>query len=136
MVNYLQLPIKFFILNNNGYASIRSSQQNYFQRLVAADKESGLGLPNLQKVAAAYGLATCCIDHQKDLGLQIKKVLAMKGPVLCEVMTLPDEQRKPRLSSMQRADGSMVSKPLEDLWPFLEREEFLSNMIIPALEDA
>lgn len=136
MVNYLQLPIKFFVLNNNGYASIRSSQQNYFQRLVAADKESGLGLPDLQKVAAAYGLATCCIDHQKDLGLQIRKVLAMKGPVLCEVMTLPDEQRKPRLSSMQLADGSMVSKPLEDLWPFLDREEFLSNMIIPTLEDA
>jgi len=135
MVHYLQLPIKFFVLNNDGYASIRSSQQNYFQRLVAADKESGLGLPNLQKVAEAYGLATCCIDQQKDLGLQIRKVLAMKGPVLCEVMTLPEEQRKPRLSSMQRADGSMVSKPLEDLWPFLDREEFLSNMIIPVLEE-
>jgi len=62
-------------------------------------------------------------------------VLAMPGPVVCDVQVIPDEVRGPRLSSMQRPDGSLVSKPLEDLWPFLPREEFLANMIIPPLEE-
>ena len=62
-------------------------------------------------------------------------MLEMPGPVVCDVQVIPDEVRGPRLSSMQRPDGSMVSKPLEDLWPFLDREEFLANMIIPPLEE-
>jgi acetolactate synthase I/II/III large subunit len=62
-------------------------------------------------------------------------VLETEGPVVCEVIAPSEEQRAPRLSSMQRPDGSMVSKPLEDLWPFLDREEFRSNMIIPPLDD-
>jgi acetolactate synthase I/II/III large subunit len=65
----------------------------------------------------------------------VRAVLDMPGPVVCDVHVIPDEVRGPRLSSMQRADGSLVSKPLEDLWPFLDREEFLANMIIPALEE-
>ncbi len=135
LVAQWQLPIKIFILNNDGYASIRSSQKNYFQQLVGADASSGLALPNLQKVAKAYEIPTACIKNQKNLKRKIQSVLARPGPVICEVMVVADEQREPRISSVQRPDGSMVSKPLEDLWPFLEREEFLSNMIIPALEE-
>jgi acetolactate synthase-1/2/3 large subunit len=59
----------------------------------------------------------------------------MPGPVVCDVRVIPDEVRAPRLSSMQRADGSFVSKPLEDLWPFLDREEFLANMIVRPLDE-
>ena len=62
-------------------------------------------------------------------------MLDFPGPIVCEVMTPVDEPRAPSLSSMRRPDGSMVSKPLEDLWPFLDREEFLSNMIVPALPE-
>jgi acetolactate synthase-1/2/3 large subunit len=62
-------------------------------------------------------------------------VLDMAGPVLCDVRVIPDETRAPRLSSAQRPDGSFVSKPLEDLWPFLDRKEFLENMIVKPLED-
>jgi acetolactate synthase-1/2/3 large subunit len=60
----------------------------------------------------------------------------MSGPVICEVMTDPDRPIGPRVSSYVAADGSMVSRPLEDLWPFLDRDEFLSNMLIPALSES
>jgi len=131
----LQLPVKLFVINNEGYASIRTSQQNYFQHLVAADATSGLSLPDVKKLAAAYGLPSACIANQRDLRQQIRAVLETPGPVVCEVLAPVEEQRAPRLSSMQRPDGSMVSKPLEDLWPFLDREEFRSSMIIPPLDE-
>jgi acetolactate synthase-1/2/3 large subunit len=131
----LNLPIKFFVLSNQGYSSIRTSQQRYFGRLAGADATSGLTLPNLLKVASAYGLTTTQIVEQSDIRQQVRNVLQMEGPVVCEVMVPPDEPRAPSLSSMRRADGSMVSKPLEDLWPFLEREEFLSNMLIPPVDE-
>ena len=131
----LQLPIKFFVINNNGYASIRASQQKYFGRRTGSDATCGLSLPSLQRLAPAYGLTTRRIENQVDLRGRIRAVLDTPGPVVCEIMATPDELRTPSLSSAQKADGTMVSKPLEDLWPFLDREEFLSNMIIPALEE-
>lgn len=132
----LNLPIKFFVVNNAGYASIRASQNNYFAgNLVGADATSGLTLPDLMKVAAAYNVPGVRIECPKDLAGRIQAVLDMPGPVVCEVMVAPDEIRAPRVSSMQRPDGTMVSKPLEDLWPFLDREEFYANMIVPPLED-
>jgi len=131
----LQLPVKMFILNNQGYASIRTSQSRYFGRLSGADATSGLTLPDLGKVATAYGLAFMQIKDQGDLAEQVRTVLNTSGPVICEVWTPPDEPRAPSLASMQRPDGSMVSKPLEDLWPFMERDKFLSNMIIPPIEE-
>jgi acetolactate synthase-1/2/3 large subunit len=129
----LKLPIKFFILNNDGFASIRTSQRNWFAgRLVGADKTSGLLLPDIRKVAAAYGLPVAHIANQSSLREQVKEVLHAPGPIVCEVMVQPDEDRLPRTSSMQKADGSMVSTPLEDLYPFLDREEFKANMITPS----
>jgi acetolactate synthase I/II/III large subunit len=134
-IRRLQLPIKVFVINNQGYASIRSSQENYFQHLVAADSTSGLSLPDVKKLAQAYGIPAMAITTQQDLQGQVRAVLDTPGPVVCEVLAPVEEQRAPRLSSMQRPDGSMVSKPLEDLFPFLDREEFRSNMIIPPLDD-
>ena len=135
-IRRLELPIKIFVINNNGYASIRSSQENYFQNLVAADSTSGLSLPSITKVAGAYGLPSRTIASQQDLGRQVREVLETPGPIVCEVLAPAAEQRAPRLSSMQRADGSMVSRPLEDLYPFLDRDEFLSNMIVPPLDES
>ena len=135
-IRRLGLPIKVFVINNNGYASIRSSQENYFQHLVAADSTSGLSLPDITKVAEAYGLPSRTIASQQDLGQQVREVLDTPGPIVCQVLAPAAEQRAPRLSSAQRADGSMVSKPLEDLWPFLDRDEFLSNMIVPPLDES
>jgi acetolactate synthase-1/2/3 large subunit len=131
----LNLPIKFFVINNHGYASIRSSQLNYFGRLTGADPTSGLTLPDTVKIAEAYGLNAARIFDPKNLRQQIKEILNVSGPIVCDVTVIPDEPRAPRVSSMQRPDGSMVSKPLEDMWPFLDREEFLSNMVIPPIDE-
>jgi acetolactate synthase-1/2/3 large subunit len=132
----LNLPIKFFVLNNDGYASIRASQANYFgQAKIGCDAATGISIPNLCRVAAAYGIGTAVIEDQTDLRNSVRRVLDMTGPVVCDVRVLRDEVRAPRLSSVQLPDGRFVSKPLEDLWPFLPREEFLANMIIEPLAD-
>jgi acetolactate synthase-1/2/3 large subunit len=75
------------------------------------------------------------IPNQKNLREDVRRALAMEGPVVVDVHVIPDEVRAPRLQSYQKPDGSFVSKPLEDLFPFLDREEFRSQMIIPTLED-
>lgn len=134
-VERLQLPIKFFIVNNDGYASIRASQTGYFKRLVGADRTSGVTLPDLGKVARAYGLPFVRISGKDHLNDSVQEVLESDGPVVCEVMVAANEERIPRASSFIKPDGSMGSKPLEDLYPFLPREVFLSEMIIPPLED-
>ena len=131
----LQLPIKFFVLNNDGYASIRASQANFFgSPQIGCDASNGLTVPDLCKVAAAFGLPSARIESQRNLREQVRAVLETPGPVVCDVMVIPDEIRGPRLSSKQLPDGSMVSLPLEDLWPFLPRDEFRANMIVEPLE--
>ncbi len=134
-VSRLRLPIKFFVLNNDGYASIRASQANFFgSPQIGCDGSNGLTVPDLCKVAASFGLATARIESQRNLREQVREVLETPGPVVCDVMCIPDEIRGPRLSSKQMPDGSMVSMPLEDLWPFLPRDEFRANMLVEPLE--
>jgi len=134
-VQRLSLPIKFFVVNNQGYASIRASQLGYFHRLTGADSTSGVTLPDLGAVATAYGLPFRRIAEKTSLNEQVRAVLESPGPVVCEVVVAPNEERIPRASSYMKADGSMGSKPLEDLYPFLDRDEFASNMLIEQLED-
>lgn len=132
----LDLPIKFFVINNDGYASIRASQNNHFHgNLVGSDASSGLTLPDLMKIGAAYGLATERITENAGLKAGIRAALDRPGPVLCEVVVAPDQAIGPRVSSALRPDGSIVSRPLEDLWPFLDREELRANMLIPILDE-
>lgn len=132
----LKLPIKIFILNNNGYASIRNTQRNYFKgHLVACDPSSGLTLPDTCKIASGYGLKNTRILNHTGIKEHIKEILELEGPVICEVMVDPQLLTAPRLSSEVKPDGSIISKPLEDLWPFLDRKKFYSNMIIPPLEN-
>ena len=134
-VSRLGLPVKYFVINNDGYASIRTSQKGYFGRLVGADATSGMTLPDIRKVATAYDVHFMQIANKGELRDRIRAVLASPGPMVCEVMVSPDEERIPRASSYQKADGSMGSKPLEDLYPFLDREEFRANMIIPPIPE-
>jgi acetolactate synthase-1/2/3 large subunit len=132
----LDLPIKFFVINNDGYASIRASQNNHFHgNLVGSDPSSGLTLPDLMKIGAAYGIATERITENAGLKAGIRAALDRPGPVLCEVMVAPDQAIGPRVSSVLRPDGSIVSRPLEDLWPFLDRDELRANMLIPMLDE-
>jgi acetolactate synthase-1/2/3 large subunit len=135
-ISRLRLPITFFILNNDGYSSIRASQTNYFGRpQIGADAATGLTVPDLSRVAEAFGVRSAVIHDQSNLTADVRRVLEMPGPVVCDVRVIPDESREPRLSSAQRADGTFVSKPLEDLWPFLDRAEFLANMLIEPLPE-
>jgi acetolactate synthase I/II/III large subunit len=132
----LGLPVKLFVLSNQGYASIRATQNNYFKgRLVGSDPSSGLTLPDLMKIGSAYGLTTARIAENGELRGCIRDVLSRPGPVLCEVVVAPDQAIGPRVSSAVRADGSMVSRPLEDLWPFLDRDELRANMLVPMLDE-
>ena len=135
-IRRLQLPIKMFVLNNDGYASIRASQQAYFgSAQIGADAATGLTVPNLSKIASSYDIPSAVIEDQTRLREQVREILATPGPVLVDVRVIPDEIRAPRLQSYQKEDGSFVSKPLEDLFPFLPREEFLANMIVEPLEE-
>lgn len=131
----LNLPIKIFVMNNGGYASMVASQGTYFKRLVGSTPESGLTLPDTQKIAAAYGISSSVIASQAELLAGIEIALQSDEPHICEVMVIPDEPRQPRVSSYQKPDGSMVSKPLEDLYPFLPRSEFFDNMLVPLLPE-
>lgn len=122
-IKRLNLPIKIFILNNNGYASIRAMQKNSFEgHYVASDENSGLTMPNLSKVARAYGLKTFSAKTNEEMIGILSKVLESREPILCELMVLPEETVSPRVKAIKLDDGSMMSKPLEDMWPFLSEE--------------
>jgi len=131
----LRLPIKYFVLNNNGYASIRASQGGYFKETIGCDPSSGLTLPSIGKLAEAFGVTYMKIGNQSDLRAAIRAALDAKGVVVCEILVQPDQPIGPRASSKIKSDGSMVSTPLEDLFPFLDREELKSNMLIPLIEE-
>ena len=80
-------------------------------------------------------MKTAVIEDQSDLRGAVRRVLRGRGPVVCDVHIIPDEIRAPRVTSIQRPDGSFLSKPLEDLWPFLDREEFAQNMIVEPVSE-
>lgn len=127
-----QLPIKLFVLNNNGYISIRQTQDAFFEgRYAGCNSQSGVSFPDTVKLAIAYGLPAVVIESNAGLAAAINEVLAMPGPVVCEVRLTPDYKFEPKLSSEKLPDGRIVSKPLEDMFPFLDREEFRDNMILP-----
>lgn len=133
----LRLPVKCFVLNNGGYSSIRGSQKNYFGCVeIGCDRETGLTVPALDRLAAAFGMAAVTISDQRALRAQVRASLDLEGPVLIDVRVRGDEPRLPRVASYRRADGSMASKPLEDMEPTLLREEFLSNMIVAPLPES
>lgn len=129
------LPIKVFVMNNDVYLSVKIMQDANFGGLhVGADKASGVSFPDITKVAVAFGFKTEKIKNHRELN-KIKDVLATEGHVLCEVLLDPNEILSPRLKSYVKKDGSLSQSPLEDMWPFLDREEFKKNMIVPPLDD-
>ena len=131
-----QLPIKLFILNNGGYISIRNTQNGFFKgHKVGADTESGISFPDSIKLAKAYGFRTVKIENQTHLKSDLNTILQIKGSVICEVMLSPTEKMEPKLSSIIKPNGKIVSKPLEDMYPFLDRDEFSENMIISIINE-
>lgn len=130
-VHRLNLPIKYFVLNNDGYGSIRNSQNNYFNRFyVGAEPGSGVTIPEFERIAYAYKLRYVRINDNNEMLEKIDEILNGDDPVLCEVMISPEESTLPRSQSKVLPDGKMQSMPQEDLYPYLPREEFEEAMII------
>jgi acetolactate synthase-1/2/3 large subunit len=136
LVRRYNLPIKFFVLNNNGYGSIRTTQNTHFGgRLVVSDPSSGLTLPSIELNAKAYKIPYVKLDNQKNLKHDISLVLDTEGPVICELIVDPNHKTSPKASVYKKEDGSFVTKPMEDLFPFLERNEFLQNLLITPINN-
>ncbi len=135
-VRRLNLPIKYFILCNGNYASIIASQCNHFEgRLVGSDPSSQLTLPDVRKVAEAYGLSSFEIKTHANIKSEVQRVLDHPGPIVCAVNVSSDQVTAPRATSKMLPDGTIVSLPMEDLAPRLPREEFLANMIVAPLPE-
>jgi acetolactate synthase-1/2/3 large subunit len=129
VVRRLNLPITFFILDNQGYGSIRNSQRAYFDgRYVASDAGSGLTLPDAGRVAEAYGIPSVRLDSQEGIVERIGQLLDREGPLVVVVSIPRDQPTQPRAVSYQKSDGSMATRPMEDLFPLLERAELAENM--------
>jgi acetolactate synthase-1/2/3 large subunit len=123
------LPIKLFVMNNDGYESIRSTQNNFFGgNLVGSDFKTGIGNPDFRHLAAAYGFGYELITNNDEITPRLGQVLAATGPVLCELKLSPNQARSPKTMSFRKEDGTFETRPLEDMFPFLSREEVWKNM--------
>lgn len=119
------INLKIFILNNNGYHSIRQTQSNLFKPpFVGVSKDSGISFPSTQKIANAYGLKYNKIDNLDNINEIINMVLNESGPIICEVILDENQKFEPKLSSKALPDGSMISSELDDMYPFLSKNEY------------
>lgn len=133
-----KLPIKIFLINNSGYHSIRITQSNLFSEhcKVGIGEESGdLSFPAFRKIADAFGFPYYEAHSNASMKETVDKVLALDGPVFCEIYTDTEQRWEPKSSTKRLEDGTLVSPPLEDLAPFLPREELKEIMFIPLLEE-
>lgn len=127
-VVYNNLNLKIFYINNNGYHSIRQTQNNLFKPpLVGVCDGNGLSFPEAEKIAAAYDIPFTKISSVKDIRTNLLKVLNSCGPYFCEVVVDENQNFEPKLSSKVLPDGKIVSPPIDDMYPFLEKEEYQKN---------
>lgn len=124
------LPVKLVLLDNGGYASIRQTQDAFFGDRFGCTTDTGLRFPSPEKLAEAYGLPYVRTSTLADVAGDRRRVEALPGPVLWHVELTLDYAFEPKVSSEKLPDGRMVSKPLEDMAPFLSREEFARNMLV------
>lgn len=120
-----KINLKIIILNNNGYHSIRQTQTNLFNPpLVGVSSDSGISFPPLEKIAYAYGIKYYKIDDVENIENVVQNVLNEKEAVICEVVLDEKQKFEPKLSSRVLSDGSMVSPELDDMYPFISKEEY------------
>jgi acetolactate synthase-1/2/3 large subunit len=125
-----KLPVKIFVLNNNGYLSIRQTQTGFFQgRKIGESKETGVTIPCMFKVGQAYGLPAFRVATVDDLEM-VRRELDTPGPALFDVQLDPAQEFEPRLRSKIAADGKITTPNLEDMYPFLSPEELAENMLV------
>jgi acetolactate synthase I/II/III large subunit len=125
IVNY-QLPVKIFVLNNDGYLSMRLTQSNFFGRLVGESKTSGVSFPDMEKIGSAYGISTMHFNRADQVD-KVRDVLKKPGPMIINVALDPTQGFEPRLKSKQLEDGTIVTPALDDMFPFLPAEELEAN---------
>ena len=133
-----KLPIKIFLINNNGYHSIRITQTNLFSNhcKVGIGEESGdLSFPKFEALAKAFGYPYFSAHSNAEMKEAVDAVLATDGPVFCEIFTDTAQVWEPKSSTKRLADGTLVSPPLEDLAPFLPREELAAQMFVPMIPE-
>lgn len=133
-----QLPIKLFLINNEGYHSIRQTQNNLFgdHSKVGIGPESGdLSFPNFSKIAEAFGITYLYARSNKEMKQMVDKALENKGAVFCEVFVSTEQNFEPKSATKRLEDGTLISPPLEDLAPFLPREELLDNLLIEPVKE-
>jgi acetolactate synthase-1/2/3 large subunit len=131
-IRMLDLPLKLFLFDNGGYASIRNTQRNYFEgRFVGTGPEGRLGLPDFAALAQANGIDSMRIKDAADLVSGVREALSRRGPLIIDVQVQTDEALWPKSAALPQPDGSIRSMPLEDMSPLLPREEFSANMIVP-----
>jgi acetolactate synthase-1/2/3 large subunit len=130
-----KLPIKVFILNNNGYVSMKQTQNNFFGgRVFGSDPKSGVTFPDFSKLAPGFGIPYRSCRTHAELRARIRETLSEEGPQACEIFLDPEQVFAPKLASRQLPDGRIISPALEDMAPFLPREELAENMLIPPLD--
>jgi acetolactate synthase-1/2/3 large subunit len=123
-------PIQIFVLNNQGYHSIRQTQRNFFSdNIVGCGLDSGLTFPSFSKIATAFDFPYFEIKNHADLKDLLPEILKSEHRFICEIHLDLDQQFSPKLSSKKLPDGSMVTSPLEDMWPFLGKDELMNNII-------
>lgn len=133
-----KLPIKIFLINNSGYHSIRITQSNLFSEhsKIGIGEESGdLSFPDFKKLSEAFGYPYYSARSNKEMKEVVDQVLSLDGPVFCEIFTDTEQRWEPKSSTKRLEDGTLVSPPLEDLAPFLPREELKEIMFIPLMEE-
>jgi len=132
-----RMPIKIFLLNNGGYHSIRQTQKAYFaDSLIGFSPATGVSLPNWERIAYGFDLPFRRAKQLDELDGAIAETITREGPQFCEIVLDPEQPFSPRVSSRRLENGTMVSSPLEDMAPFLSREELAENMIADAKQKA
>ena len=133
-----RLPIKLFLINNSGYQSIRITQTNLFSnhcKVGIGEESHDLSFPQYEKIAAAFGYPYLSAHSNAEMKDVVDRALAMEGVVFCEIFTGTEQVWEPKSSTKRLSDGTLVSPPLEDLAPFLPREELKKNMFIPMMDE-
>ena len=129
------LPIKIFILNNSGYVSIFQTHRNFFGGVeVGGGPKSGVTFPDFGRLAVGFGFPFIRCAKHDELNASIKAAMEMDGPVICEIILDENQVFAPKLGAKQHPDGKITSPPLEDMSPFLSREELRDNMIIDLID--
>ena len=132
-IEYYKIPAKIFVINNKAYAVIRKRMVELFRRTIGTDEDNGVGTPEFKKVAKAFNFGYVKIESSNNLEGNLKSVMDMDGPILCEIMGL-ENQKYISSGHARNLKGAIVSRPLEDQTPYMDRNLFLSEMIVEPID--